>query len=267
MLFNSLMLAVLALLVFLVWRYYHRLANPKWKTVEGDFSATWKSLLEKNVNFYEELTAEDKARFERNVLEFIANCKITGVKTEVQDLDKLLVAASAVIPTFGFPAWRYPNVREVILYPDTFDTQFQFEGKSSKNILGMVGNQHMEGVVILSKRALKQGFNNETDKQNTAIHEFVHLIDKADGAVDGIPQLIMNKQYVLPWIDLIHHEMNRIAQGDSDINPYATTNTAEFLAVISEYFFERPELMEKKHPKLFYLLDQFYNPPASHTEK
>lgn len=254
------MLAVLVALVFIIWRYYNRLVNPPWKEVSSSFPQAWKELLEQNVIYYEKLNASNKRRFENNVAEFLLNCKITGIETNISDLDQVLVASSAVIPTFGFPNWRYPNVREVLLYPDTFDSNFQFDGKGTKNIQGMVGNQHLEGVVILSKRALVQGFKNETDKQNTAIHEFVHLIDKADGSVDGIPQLIMQKQYVLPWIDLIHHEMNRIADGDSDINPYAATNTGEFLAVISEYFFERPELMKKKHPKLYAMLEQFYNP-------
>lgn len=266
MLFNILIISFIALCILLIWRYYNRLAKPKWEETTNEMPSVWKELLRENVFFYKELIPVNKLRFEKDVMDFLANCKVTGVQLEVQDLDKLLVASSAVIPIFGFPDWRYPNVREVILYPDSFDENFQFEGEGSKNILGMVGNQAMEGVIILSQRALEHGFKNESDKKNTAIHEFVHLIDKADGTIDGIPQLIMQKQYAMPWIDLIHHEMNRIAQGDSDINPYGTTNTAEFLAVVSEYFFERPELMEKKHPKLYYLLDQFFNPPASHTD-
>lgn len=258
MLFNILIIGFITLCILLIWRYYNRLSKPKWQEVTGEMQPAWKKILCDNVSFYEELTPEDKMRFEKDVMEFLANCRVTGVQLEVQDLDKLLVASSAVIPIFGFPDWRYPNVREVILYPDSFDENFQFEGNGMKNILGMVGNQSLEGVVILSKRALEHGFKNDSDKMNTAIHEFIHLIDKADGTVDGIPQVIMNKQYVLPWIDLIHHEMNRISQGDSDINPYAATNTAEFLAVISEYFFERPKLLEKNHPKLYALLETFF---------
>lgn len=266
MLFNSIILSSLLLVIVLIWRYYKRLSKPKWQEITGEMQPAWKKILRDNVSFYEELSPEDKKRFENDILEFLANCKITGVQTSVSDTDRLLVASSAVIPIFGFPNWQYPNLNEVLLYPDSFDQQFQFENSKDRNILGMVGSHSMEGLVILSKRALLQGFQNETDKRNTAIHEFVHLIDKADGNIDGIPQLIMQKQYALPWIDLMHHEMNRIAQGDSDINPYAATNTAEFLAVISEYFFERPELLEKKHPKLYSLMEQFFNPPASHTD-
>ena len=113
--------------------------------------------------------------------------------------------------------------------------------------------------MILSKKALHHGFSNETDKKNTAIHEFVHLIDKTDGAVDGIPELLLEKQYVIPWIDLIKQKIDEIYEQKTDINPYGATNKAEFFAVISEYFFERPKLLKRKHPKLYELLEEIFN--------
>ncbi len=65
-------------------------------------------------------------------------------------------------------------------------------------MLGMVGDGPMQQVMILSQHALREGFSNKTDKQNTAIHEFVHLIDKTDGATDGIPEVLLQNQYTLP---------------------------------------------------------------------
>ena len=47
-------------------------------------------------------------------------------------------------------------------------------------------------------------------KKNTAIHEFVHLIDKTDGTIDGIPELLLEKQYTIPWIDLIKNKIDEI---------------------------------------------------------
>ena len=123
----------------------------------------------------------------------------------------------------------------------------------------MVGTGYMEGKMILSKTSLHNGFRNETDKKNTAIHEFVHLIDKADGNIDGIPELLLGKQYVIPWIDLIHKKIEEIIEGKSDINPYGATNKTEFFAVISEYFFERPKLLKKKHPELYKLLVEIFD--------
>jgi len=114
-------------------------------------------------------------------------------------------------------------------------------------------------MMILSKPALKLGFANESDKKNTAIHEFVHLIDKTDGSIDGIPELLLEKQYTIPWIDLINKKIDEIYDNKSDINPYGGTNRAEFFSVVSEYFFERPKLLAKKHPKLYDLLEKIFN--------
>lgn len=50
----------------------------------------------------------------------------------------------------------------------------------------------------------------------------------------------MEKQYSIPWIDLINKKIDEIYEGESDINPYGGTNRAEFFSVASEYFFERP---------------------------
>jgi Mlc titration factor MtfA (ptsG expression regulator) len=123
----------------------------------------------------------------------------------------------------------------------------------------MVGEGAMNGTMILSKPALHQGFLNETDKNNTAIHEFVHLIDKTDGAIDGIPENLLGKQYILPWINLIAKEIEQINKGKSDINPYGATSQTEFFAVASEYFFERPQLLKSKHPELYVLLERIFS--------
>lgn len=250
---------LIVLLIGFAWVSYNKVANPKWKVPQETFPLPWREILNRDVLFYSSLEEAEKARFEFKVQEFLLNCRITGIKTDVDLHDKLLVASSAIIPVFGFDSWKYSNIREVLLYPAMFDENYQFEGESDRKILGMVGNQSMEGIMILSKEALNLGFKNESDKQNTAIHEFVHLIDKSDGEIDGLPKVLMDKQYALPWINLITKEMDRIYEGKSDINPYGGTNRAEFFSVVSEYFFERPKLLEEKHPELYALLEKIFN--------
>ena len=86
------------------------------KTADGSttsFPPTWKTILDRKVLFYHNLPPEDKIRFEKDVSRFIKNVKITGVNTEVDITDKLLVASSAAIPVFGFPDWNYTFLDEV----------------------------------------------------------------------------------------------------------------------------------------------------------
>ncbi|MFT5229474.1 MAG: Mlc titration factor MtfA (ptsG expression regulator), partial [Urechidicola sp.] len=63
----------------------------------------------------------------------------------------------------------------------------------------MVGTGRFQKQMILSKAALRKGFFNITDKRNRAIHEFVHLMDKMDGETDGIPEGLLEKQFIIPW--------------------------------------------------------------------
>jgi hypothetical protein len=91
------------------------------------------------------------------------------------------------------------------------------------------------------------------------IHEFVHLIDDVDGGTDGVPEILLQHSYVAPWLHLIKEEMRHIEEGHSDINPYALTNNAEFLAVVSEYFFDNPDKFKRRHPELYQYLTSIFN--------
>ncbi|MDB5203352.1 MAG: peptidase [Ferruginibacter sp.] len=207
--------------------------------------------LEEQVSFYERLDAGERNLFRNKIKTFLSDVVITGVDTTVSAEDKLLVAAGAIIPIFYFGDWKYYNLKEVLLYSNAINRDFQSSEGTERDILGMVGSGYMEGKMLLSKPALIAGFSNKTDKRNTVIHEFVHLIDKLDGDTDGVPALLMQQQYLLPWLDMIRQEMEKIRTGDSDIDVYGYTNKTEFFAVAAEYFFERPDLFKTKHPVLF----------------
>ena len=247
---------IVVIISFLLFSWYRR-SHPGWIVPKEPFPADWRIILIRNVSFYNVLSEEEKIRFEYKVQEFLLNCRITGIETIVDTTDRMLIASSAVIPIFAFPDWTYSNIHEVLLYPSMFNEKFDTEGPD-RSILGMVGSGYMEGKMILSQQALKHGFMNESDKQNTAIHEFVHLIDKTDGVIDGIPSILLEKQYSIPWIDLINKKIDELLDGESDINPYGGSNRAEFFSVASEYFFERPKLLERNHPDLYKLLERIF---------
>ncbi|MDZ4793618.1 MAG: zinc-dependent peptidase [Bacteroidota bacterium] len=251
-------IAVLALFIALFM--HHRSRKP---VVIQPLPDNYKTILAEDVVFYNNLSADKQREFERRLMHFLATTRITGVKTTVEDSDKVYIAASAVIPIFGFPDWEYTNLNEVLLYPDSFSHEFEQTG-GDRNILGMVGDGAYNHIMILSRHELRQAFLNKTSKTNTAIHEFVHLVDKIDGSVDGIPSFFTDKQYVLPWLQLMRNEIKKILADRSDINPYGATNEAEFFAVVAEYFFERPDLLASKHPELYELLAQLFRQQPAH---
>jgi len=243
---------ILFLLIKKIW------AKPRWKVPNDTFPVEWQIILIEKVGFYNSLSKKEKSKFEYRIHEFILNYRITGIDTDVTTSDKLLIASSAIIPIFAFDNWKYSNLYEILVYPDSFNDKFETAG-SDRNILGMVGSGYMEGKMILSKSAIRHSFLNSSDKRNTPIHEFAHLIDKSDGVIDGVPTLLLEKQYAIPWLHLIKEKINEINDNKSDINPYGGTNESEFFAVISEYFFERPKLLKKKHPKSYSLLEEIFD--------
>ncbi|MDP4285945.1 MAG: zinc-dependent peptidase [Bacteroidota bacterium] len=219
----------------------------------------YKELLAGHVAYYRNLTDENKTRFEEKIKDFLGYVLIDGIKTTVDDLDRLLVASCAVIPVFGFPEWRYYNLHDVLLYPETFNKDEFLAKGHEKNTLGMVGNGAMQRIMILSKPALHHGFDNPGGKENTGIHEFVHLLDKEDGDVDGLPEALLKRKYNAAWLSLIEKNIEAILEGHSDINSYGATNKAEFFAVASEYFFTNSHQFKENHRELYEFMTKIFN--------
>ena len=262
------MAGLIITILAVIFAIFLALSRPKKKPVTvapGIIEDT----LKRQVAYFARLSAEEKRRFQNEVDEFIRDIKVTGIKTVVTDEDRVLLAASAVIPIFSFPGWKYPNLNEVLIYPDIFDDTFNLdEANADRNIQGMVGSGAMHRMMIISQSSLRNGFANKTDKENTAIHEFVHLIDKTDGDIDGMPELLLDKGIARPWLKLMLEEIQAIKENESDINPYGATNEAEFFAVASEYFFERPMLFKEKNPELYALMERiFRQSPVTDSRK
>lgn len=223
------------------------------------FPAEWEAVLQRDVVFFRILEPTAQQRFRHQVQIFLGEKRITGIKVQVDTTTRLLAAASAIIPIFGFPDWEWDQINEVLVYPTRFDGKFEIGNEQGHSILGMVGTGSLNRLMILSKPDLISGFRNATDKRNVGIHEFAHLVDKTDGVIDGVPGVGLDRQAIRPWIDLVRRKMCEIEAGRSDINRYALTNEAEFFAVTSEYFFERPGTMQRKHPVLYEALERVFN--------
>lgn len=217
----------------------------------------YEEVLNDYVRFYSNLNDEGKRKFEEKFKKFLSAVKITGANAEVEDLDRILIGAAAVIPTYYIPDWEYVNLREVLVYPGYFNTDFEQHGQE-RSISGMVGTGAMQNVMIVSKWDLRQGFINGKNNHNTAIHEFVHLIDKMDGTLDGVPELLLERKLIPKWQELTQREMERIRRGESGIDAYGATSPVEFFAVVSEYFFEQPEMFRVHYPELNEILAKIF---------
>lgn len=227
---------------------------------------SWSEFLRQKVAFYRGLEEADKALFHQRIILFLQTTAVEAGQFDVTDEDRLLVASSAIIPVWGFPKWHYFNLKAVYLLPAAFNGDFQC-GRTDSCITGMVGTGPMAGKMALSKPDLYAGFENAKDKHNVGIHEFVHLLDMADGECDGYPERLKAFAFSIPWFELVESKTRQIIKKKSNIKRYGATNRAEFFAVASEYFFERPAMMAKKHPVLFETLAEFYQQEVREIEQ
>ncbi len=257
-------IAIAGLMALFLFRFLTRAMRRRARIRQEPFPTAWETILQHKVSYFQTLGKSEQARFREEVAIFLNEKRITGIKTPIDDTVRVLVAASAVIPIFGFPGWEWDQISEVLIYPTTFNQQYEMQGAGNRDVLGMVGRGEMNRMMILSKPELLQGFRAAQDRKNVGIHEFTHLLDKSDGSVDGVPSRALPQSAVAPWLKLVHHEMETIRAGHSDINPYGLKNEAEFFAVVSEYFFENPTKMKRKHPELYAMLQQVFqqNPQA-----
>jgi hypothetical protein len=245
--------------VFGVYAWQTEAIRRRHTILSEPFPPEWEAVLQRDVVYFRALDPSAQQRFRREVQVFLGEKRVTGVTVQLDTTTRVLAAVSAIIPIFGFPDWEWSQISEVLVYPSRFDGTFDFGDQQGHNILGMVGTGPLNRVMILSKPDLIAGFRNATDKRNVGVHEFAHLVDKTDGVIDGVPGVGLDRLAIGPWIDLVRRKMAEIETGASDINRYALTNEAEFFAVTSEYFFERPGVMQAKHPELYAMLERVFN--------
>lgn len=193
---------------------------------------------------------------------FLDEVRVTGIRTEVDDTVRVLVAASAIIPVFGFTNWDYHRLGEVLIYPGSFDHGYQTDKGEDANILGLTGLGHLRGVVILSKPSLLAGFTVTPGEENVGVHEFVHLVEQEE-AEGGIPPEVP-REIVRQWVEYVGRELAHPSNRRTRINDYAYTNEHEFFAVLSEYFFGSPEKLRAMNPPLYEMLRKlFHQDPAA----
>src|SRR5687767_11370464 len=97
------------LLIFIFYRWATRKQRRRKQVSKQEFPVAWRPILENRVGFYLTLSDQKKKKFEKLIQQFIAEKRIIGIKTEVDDTIRVLVAASAIIPIFGFDNWEYDN--------------------------------------------------------------------------------------------------------------------------------------------------------------
>jgi len=125
----------------------------------------------------------------------------------------------------------------------------------------LMGESWGDGVVVISWDDAVRGARNPDDGENVVLHEFAHQLDAEDGITDGTP--LLPPGALRTWGGVLSQEYERLHRDiaehrGSALDEYGATNKAEFFAVATETFFEKPVQLEREHPELYGQLRQFY---------
>jgi len=206
------------------------------------------ALLKRHVPHFNGLNATGQEAFARRVTRMLATIDFETVQGARNTLEmRVLALAGAALLYVGRDDLHIDEHRAVIFYPDAFSHEYAVQHDA--RIAGMV---HRQGPVLFSERALRDGWNHDSDGYNVSVHEWAHVLDLEDGFADGIPGLAPGS--LESEEGLLSRELTRVRGGRSVLRDYAGTNRAELFAVATEVFFERPELLRRSHSALYDVL-------------
>jgi hypothetical protein len=242
------------------------------------FPAAWSRVLAENCFHYQDLSQSQQARLRTLVQIFVAEKNWEGCRGfEITDTVKVTTAAQACLLVLGLDEVYFDNVLSILMYPNSYvanNVEITRAGVMMEGGQPRLGEAWWRGPVILSWSDVLAGGRCETPGHNLVIHEFAHQLDMMNGhLVDGTPPMETKEQFQL-WIDVLEPEYRKLVEDCRRghrglIDCYGATNVAEFFAVLTEAFFERPASLDRHHPEVYAILQRYFrlDPASWNTEK
>lgn len=230
------------------------------------FAEEWRAVLRRNVPLYRRLPGDTRLELEDLIKVFLDEKRFEGAGgLQVTDEMRVTVAAQACVLLLHRETDVYPDLETVIIYPAGYvdrRPQHRDGGVVVEDASHRLGESWSRGVVVLSWNGVLSGARDVSDGENLVFHEFAHQLDQEYDAADGTPELEERWMY-REWSRVLSREFEAlIARTDAGkrslIDSYGATNPAEFFAVLTELFFERPHALKKCHPELYESLLDFY---------
>ena len=234
--------------------------------VAAPFPAEWVEIVERNIAVYRNLPMPLRLQLRNLIKQFLHQKHFSGAHgLEITDEIRVTIAAEACMLLVNRKTGVYPALRYIIVYPSAFvvdRAQSSAGGVVSEGRKGLLGESWSNGKVILAWDNVLHGSRNFVDGQNVVLHEFAHQLDSESGATNGAP-ILAGSNCLRTWASTLSGEFEELQKDawrgkKSLLDHYGATNPAEFFAVSTETFFEKPEQMAKHHSELFEVLKAYY---------
>jgi len=237
------------------------------------FPESWVTVLQRNVPHYRRLSKAEQQELEGDIQVFVAEKNFEGCGgLEMTDEIRVTIAAYASILLLNRPHDYYPRLQSILVYPDAYPVKVVRGGPGNMVVEGheiRAGESWRTGVVVLSWNHVLHRPAEVSDGRNVALHEFAHQLDQENSFSDGAPALPKTSQYAA-WARILGREFENLSRQAANDQPtlidkYGATEPAEFFAVVTEYFFEKPQLLKERHPELYDELKLFYRQDPATT--
>jgi MtfA peptidase len=227
------------------------------------FPRAWARILQRRVPLAQRLPAPLRRRLLGLVQVFIADKPFIGCAgLQVDDEMRVTIAAQACLLLLGQDGEAcYPRLRQVLVYPEPFVVprrQLLPGGVVSEQPQALAGESWAQGQVILAWSEALAGAADPTDGRNVVLHEFAHQIDQDGGDADGRPWQ-RDEASRQRWAAVVDEGLARLREAPSEaLDAYGSTDPAEYFAVATEAFFERPQALAEAAPQLYDEMARLY---------
>ncbi|MBD1893878.1 M90 family metallopeptidase [Coleofasciculus sp. FACHB-129] len=230
------------------------------------FLPLWNAIVENNLPVYLFLSPAERKRLQGHIQVFLAEKQFIGCGgLAVTEEMKVIIAALACLLLLNERETYFPKLRSILVYPSTYlvnETAYTGNYIVEERRVARLGESWTNDQLVLSWEQVKRDTYNWRDGHNVVLHEFAHQLDQEDGKAEGVPILQRDSDYDL-WAKVMTEEYqqlcNDIQRGVKTVmNSYGATNPAEFFAVATETFFEKPRQLLKQHPALYDQLQRYY---------
>jgi hypothetical protein len=256
-----------------VFGYFRRRRQERLRA--SPLPSDWAGILDRNAPFCATWSEADRRELQGHVQVFLAEKHFEGCNgLELTDEIKVTIAAHACRLLMHRNSDVFPRLVTVLVYPTAYVAR-AVESLGGGAVLEgeqvRLGEAWKDGVAVVSWDDLRATVEGRNPGRNLILHEFAHILDMEDGASDGTPALAGREQYA-SWIAIMGDEYERLRRDHhlgrySVLDHYGATNPAEFFAVATEAFFEKPTVLARRHPELYAELRRFYRQdPAGQEE-
>jgi Mlc titration factor MtfA (ptsG expression regulator) len=234
--------------------------------------AQWQTA-EARLPFLSHLSPAERLQLRRLAFDFICSKSWQGAQGFVITLEvQLEIALQACLLILKRPPDEYDGWVEIVVYPGDFiipREEMDEAGVVHEYDDTVLGEAWDGGPLLLSWQDVRHGDAIANDGINVVIHEFAHKLDMATGEADGVPPMptaTARRRWIEAFEPAYIHFCERVDHGEETaIDPYAATAPAEFFAVLSEVFFEQPELLHHEYPDVYRELASFYAQDPKHA--